>query len=98
MEIVDDKEVFDKELTYKINIILRQTNYTENEAIEKLNLFNNDTILVIKNYLGIQNKNITPPLKSINQEIYKQIRIKLDSSIVEYNKKRSQEEEVVKLN
>jgi hypothetical protein len=75
----------------KISIILRQTNYTHEEATQKLIDFNNDAILVIKNYFGINNNISTQPVKSINQEIYKQLRYKLDASIVDYNKKISEE-------
>jgi hypothetical protein len=34
--------------------------------------------------MGITEKKI-PPIKSVNQEIYKQLRYKLDSSMREYN-------------
>ena len=77
----------------KINIIVRQTNYTYDEADKKLEEFNNDPILVIKNYFGIKNKEIKSG-PSLNQEIYKQLREKMNSSIYEYNKK-IQNEKVV---
>jgi hypothetical protein len=65
----------------KIQIILRQTDYSEDEAREKLKANNFDHILVIKSFLGITEKK-APPIKSINQEIYKQLRQKLNTSIV----------------
>ena len=37
----------------KIQIILRQTDYTEETAIMKLKEYNYDQIAVIKSYLGI---------------------------------------------
>jgi hypothetical protein len=37
----------------KVQMILRQTDYTEEQAREKLKEFNNDSLLVIKNYFGI---------------------------------------------
>ena len=83
------------DLKDKINMILRQTDYTENEAIDKLKEFDNDYILVIKNYLGINKKSISKPVNSVNQEIYKQLRYKLDSDISDYNKKKG--DEIVKL-
>ena len=61
----------------KIQIIMRQTDLSKDEICEKLKEHNNDHILVIKSYFGIKdtpNKQIT----SINQEIYKQIRYKLN--------------------
>ena len=63
----------------KIQMILRQTNYTESEAEEKLTIFNDDHIQVIKDFLGIKDKNVKPIL-SVNQEIYKQLRIKLNAN------------------
>jgi hypothetical protein len=68
----------------KINIIMRQTDYDEDVAKEKLEQFNGDHIKVIKFYFGISEKKPTP-IKSVNQEIYKQIRSKLDVSMREYN-------------
>ena len=73
---MEDKE--DKEHADKIQIILRQTDYSEAKASNKLDEFNNDEIMVIKDFFGIKQKN-EKPLKSLNQEIYKQIRIKLDN-------------------
>ena len=63
----------------KIQMILRQTNYNEREAEEKLNIFNNDHILVIKDFLGIKEKK-DKPICSVNQEIYKQLRYKLNTN------------------
>jgi hypothetical protein len=67
-----------------IHIICNQTNYDVNAAKEKLLLFNNDYILVIKDFLNIPEKK--EPIKSLNQEIYKQLRYKLDESIETINK------------
>ena len=39
---------------------------------------------MIKDYLGITEKK-APPLKSLNQEIYSQLRSKLNDSIKTYN-------------
>lgn len=69
-----------------ISIILRQTNYTEDEAIKKLIEYNGNYMLVIKDYMGIKDKK-EQPIKSINQEIYKQLRLQLNTSIEDYNKK-----------
>ena len=44
------------EIPEKIQIILRQTNYTEEQANEKLKEYNFDEISVIKSYLGIVEK------------------------------------------
>lgn len=67
-----------------VQMVLRQTNYSETEARDKLKEFNNDVILVIKSYFGIAEKKAPEKVKSVNQEIYKQFRLKLDSSMKEY--------------
>ena len=67
--------------------VMIQTNYTADEAREKLKLFNCDYMRVIKDYMGIPEQNKTQKVKSINQEIYKQIRTTLDSSMREYRER-----------
>jgi ATP-dependent Lon protease len=69
-----------------VKIVMTQTNYTEEEARQKLQLFNCDYMRVLKDYMGITEKKEVKA-KSLNQEIYKQIRTKLDSSMREYREK-----------
>jgi hypothetical protein len=71
-----------EQIAEKIQIILRQTDYTEEKAIEKLKEHNYNELNVIRSYFGVVEKKI--PIKSINQEIYKQIRYRLDSNMREY--------------
>ena len=70
----------------KVQIIMRQTDYTEEVAKEKLKEFNYDHIAVIKSYLGVPNKKAAP-VKSVNQEIYKQLRYRLDSNMRNYQER-----------
>ena len=70
----------------KIQKVMRQTDYTEEMAREKLKLVNYDEILVIKSYLGISDKKVQP-IKSVNQEIYKQLRYRLDSNMRNYQER-----------
>jgi hypothetical protein len=79
------------EIQEKVEMILRQTDYTEDEAKNKLKEFNYDHIQVVKSYLGIPEKK-TQPIKNVNQEIYKQIRYKLDSTMREYNLRKERDE------
>jgi hypothetical protein len=67
-----------------VQMVLRQTNYSETEARDKLKEFNNNAVLVIKSYFGIAEKKAPEKVRSVNQEIYKQFRLKLDSSMKEY--------------
>jgi hypothetical protein len=76
------------ELKEQIDVILRQTDYSYEVAREKLEEYNNDHVAVIKAYMGIgkankQKKNI----KSINQEIYRQLRNKLDNNLRDYHQR-----------
>ena len=68
----------------RIQMIMRQTDYTEEQVIQKLIAFNDDHIKVIKDFMGIAEKK-APQINSVNQEIYKQIRGKLDDSMRVYN-------------
>ena len=69
-----------------IQLILRQTDYTEEQAKEKLQEYNNDPLKVIRVYLGITEKKALP-VKSVNQEIYKQMRYRLDGAMREYKER-----------
>jgi hypothetical protein len=79
----------ESDITEKIQMILRQTDYTEKIAREKLSEFQNDPIKVIKDYMGVPDKKEYQK-KSLNQEIYRQLRAKLDDSIKDYNKKQEE--------
>lgn len=71
-----DKE-FDEE--YHVNFIRRQTDYSEEDARRLLRENNNDSLVVIKKYMGVykEEKEGVVDAKSKNQEIYKQFRKKL---------------------
>jgi hypothetical protein len=65
-----------------IQVILRQTDYTFEQAREKLLEHNNDYMAVIRSYLkqGLTSTNpIAKPL-SMNQQIYKEIRSFMDEA------------------
>jgi len=67
--------------------IMSQTNYSEEDARNKLIEYNYDFMRVLKNYMGIPEKKEINTIKSINQEIYKQIRSNLDKTMKEYREK-----------
>lgn len=68
----------------KIQIVLRQTDYTEEKAREKLQQFGYNEIAVIKDYFGITEKKAPTQIKSVNQAIYKQLRSHLDGAMKDY--------------
>jgi hypothetical protein len=78
--------VCEEEMTEKIGIVSRQTSYSHDIAREKLLLANMDHIKVIKEYCGITEKR-APPVKSLQQQIYKEIRHRLDYSVRDFNQK-----------
>ena len=86
LNLTKDKELGLKDnYEDKINIIMNQTIYTYSEAVEQLKEHDFDHLKVIKFYMGIAEKKAPEKVKSVNQEIYKQIRKQMDIS--EYNKK-----------
>lgn len=72
-------------VTDKIHLIMTQTTYTKEDAINKLAEHDNNYLNVIKEYIGIPLSRKTNKIKSINQEIYKQIRTELNTGIKKYN-------------
>jgi uncharacterized protein (DUF885 family) len=71
----------------KVQIILRQTNYTPEIAKEKLQQFNFNEEEVIRDYFGISKKTIPEKFTSINQTIYKQLRGYLDGAMNNYRER-----------
>ena len=68
----ENKDKLKEVKSEQIEQIQRQTNYSFEEAREKLLFFNNDSLKVIKEYLGIDINNEKEANKqSLNQTIYK---------------------------
>jgi hypothetical protein len=90
---MDDKITFveNVEIEDKVQIVLRQTDYNETLAREKLKEFDYDHLKVIRNYLGLAEKKALP-VKSVNQEIYKQLRSRLDDNMRDYNARKERGE------
>ena len=53
---------------------------------------------VLKDYMGIPEKKVNTQIKSVNQEIYKQIRHSLDQTMKEYRDKNPIDIDQVKTN
>lgn len=71
----------------KIQIVIRQTDYTEDKAREKLKEFKFDEMAVIRDYFGISEKKPINQVTSVNQEIYKQLRGHLDGAMRNYRER-----------
>jgi hypothetical protein len=66
---------------------MSQTNYDDATARLKLSQFGFSVTRVLKDYMGIPDVKVETKIKSVNQEIYKQIRHTLDSSMKVYREK-----------
>lgn len=72
------------QIDVKVQMILRQTDYTEEKAREKLGEFKFDEMAVIRDYFGITEKKAPQKVASVNQAIYKQLRGHLDGAMKDY--------------
>tara|TARA_Y100000591_G_C21725343_1_gene641085 strand:+ start:692 stop:928 length:237 start_codon:yes stop_codon:yes gene_type:complete len=74
METVDlsNNQIEEINIDELVATITSQTDYTTEIALEKLKEFNYDMMKVIRDYLGTNNK--TSKSKSLNQQIYSEIR------------------------
>ena len=77
---------------YLRDVVMRQTEYTEEQAYQKLQEFNFDVMAVVRDYMGINTKNIEPPVKSVNQQIYGEIRNMMDNAASNYRIKKEMDE------
>tara|TARA_B110000285_G_scaffold111248_1_gene126271 strand:- start:145 stop:438 length:294 start_codon:yes stop_codon:yes gene_type:complete len=75
-----------EEVKLKVGLIVRQTDYTEEEAFKYLTTMGYDEFAVVRKYLNIPDKQKNE-VKSVNQEIYKQLRHKLESNTEECQEK-----------
>jgi len=81
----------EQQLLYMRDIITRQTNYDSDTASQKLIEHNNDVIKVIEEYMGIKKKD-TPPIKSVNQQTFTEIRNLMDDAATRYRLQKEADE------
>jgi len=88
IHIMDNMSIIETDkIEEKVQIILRQTDYPENVAREKLAEYGYNEVSVIRNYFGIKDKQIPPQVTSVNQAIYKQLREHLDGAMKNYRER-----------
>ena len=68
--------VSNEDLEERIQLVMRQTDYTQDVAREKLTACNYDAIKCIKAYMGIAEKK-APTQTSLNQQIYRELRTRM---------------------
>ena len=83
-----------QELQDKVDTVCRQTNYTSEVAIQKLEEHNNNVMNVIKDYLGVSRQTQKP--KSLNQQIYTELRGFMDDIQTQYDIRKQQQENAIK--
>lgn len=71
-----------------INLVIRQTNYSEEQAKQELENNNYDYLSVIKSYMNIPDKtqDNQSSNKTVNQQIYTEIRNFLDTGVEKYER------------
>ena len=76
-----------------IELVVRQTSYSEEEARRHLELFDFNYLKVIREFLGLSNsKSNDEIITSTNQAIYKEIRSCMDNAAKRYRNKKEWEE------
>jgi hypothetical protein len=92
------KEQYERYIENLKNIILRQTDYSEEEVMNKLKEHNNNAMNVIREYMGSsstnKNNKTDKPAKSENQQIYAGMRGMLDTAARNYRIKKENEEKI----
>ena len=89
------KEQYERHIENLKNIILRQTDYSEEEVINKLKEHNNNAMNVIREYMGSSSTGKSAkPAKSENQQIYAGMRGMLDTAARNYRIKKENEEKM----
>jgi hypothetical protein len=73
-----------------VNMICRQTDYTEEEAREKLEKNNYNYKIVLNEYFGIKESHVIE--KTTNQQIYGEIRNLMDDGARKFRKEKEQAE------
>ena len=92
------KEQYERHIENLKNIILRQTDYSEEEVMNKLKEHNNNAMNVIREYMGSsstnKNNKTDKPAKSENQQMYAGMRGMLDTAARNYRIKKENEEKM----
>lgn len=91
------KEKMEMRHKQQIHFIMTQTNYDENEASEKLKLYNNDVMKVVSDYLGIYPKEDENIKKTKNQKIYSVIRDIMDKGSRNYQIQQDRKKQIEKI-
>jgi len=84
-------DLFEKKVNETCLVVIRQTDYDKEKALEKLKEHNMVTLDVIKEYMGIPLKREIRKV-STNQAIFREFRTFLDEACSNYNKQKEMEQ------
>lgn len=76
-----------------IELVMRQTTYTREEAMEKLKEYNGEPVDVIRNFMGIKVDKKEVP-KTANQMIFHEIRNFMDDVNKKYNQRKERSDKI----
>jgi hypothetical protein len=74
----------------QIEMIMRQTDYNREIVLEKLATHENDTMKVIREFMGITTKPTEKKI-SVNQQVFKEIRSMMDDASKTYEQKKNKQ-------
>ena len=78
-----------------LSLVLRQTEYTEEQARVELEKYKYNYLELLKDYMGVEKKEKLV-CKTVNQERYRLIRESMDDKEERYRQKKKQEELVAR--
>jgi hypothetical protein len=95
MEKINTEEI-SKNVLELVEIVMRQTDYTKEQSVLKLQEYEYDPLKVIRNFMNPENKvyyKESVP-STTNQMVYKEIRFMLDTANASYRRKKELEEKM----
>ena len=84
-------DVFEEKVNETCLVVMRQTDYDKEKALEKLKQHNMVALDVVKEYMGIPLKRERKKV-STNQAVFREFRTFLDEACSNYNKKKEMEQ------
>lgn len=88
----DKLDLFESKVHETCLVVMRQTDYTEKEALEKLKQHDMVALTVIKEYMGIPLKKQTKDVTA-NQAVFREFRTFLDEACSNYYKQKEMEQQ-----
>jgi hypothetical protein len=79
-----------EKLHYLKDVVMRQTDYSEEQTLAKLNEYNNDIMAIVREFMGVINK-VKENKTTVNQQVYSEIRGLMDNAAASYKLKKENE-------